>query len=148
MGNAISTDLRRRLVAAYDRGEGTYAEIARLFGVGEATVSRVLRRQRERGSVEPDGHGGGMPARISDEELPALRELVLAAPDRTVEELRREWRRLRKTVLSRSSMLRALRRANLTWKKNGSGHRSKVGWMSTTSGSASSDGPRRSRQSD
>ena len=148
MGNAISTDLRRRLVEAYGRGDGTYSELARLFGVGEATVSRVLRRHRERGTVEPDGHGGGMPARIADEELPALREMVMEAPDRTVEELRREWRRRHKTSLSRSSMLRALRRASLTWKKNGSDHRSRLVWTYTTAGSSSSAGPRASRRND
>lgn len=148
MGNAISTDLRRRLVDAYGRGAGTYAELARLFGVGEATVSRVLRRQRERGTVEPDEHGGGMPARIADEELATLREMVMEAPDRTVEELRREWRRRHRTSLSRSSMLRALRRANLTWKKNGSDPRNKLVWTFTIAESSSSAGPRGSRPSD
>ena len=147
MASPISTDLRRSLVEAYARGEGTYADLARLFAIGPATVSRVLRRQRERGSVEPDGHAGGMPALIADDELPALREMVMSAPDRTVTALCAEWRRVHKSKVSRSSMLRALRRADLTWKKNASDLRSKLGWMCTTDVSASSVGPRRSRRS-
>ncbi|MBK6519172.1 MAG: hypothetical protein IPG04_34795 [Polyangiaceae bacterium] len=44
----------------------------------------MLRRQRERGTVEPDEHGGGMPARIADEDLPHSARMVMEAPDRTV----------------------------------------------------------------
>jgi transposase len=65
--NSLSLDLRRRIVAAYERDEGTYFELAQRFGVGEATVSRLLRRQRELGHVVPEVAGGGFPPRISDE---------------------------------------------------------------------------------
>lgn len=147
MASPISTDLRRSLVEAYARGEGTYAELARLFGIGDATVSRILRRKRERGSVEPDGHGGGMPALIADAELPVLREMVMSAPDRTVTELCAEWRRVHKIKVSRSSMLRALRRADLTWKKNASDRRSRLVWTCMSGESASFVGPKRSRRS-
>lgn len=61
----ISIDLRRRLVQAYrSKQSGTYAAMAALFGVGEATVSRLLRQFRETGDVEYRLKGGNNPRRI------------------------------------------------------------------------------------
>jgi transposase len=113
-------DLRRRIVAAYERNEGTYAEIAKRFGVGEATVSRLLRRKRERGHVEPEAPGGGFPARISDAQLPELVRLVAERPDATLDSLREIWVSRHGGALSRSSLLRSLERAKVTRKKSGS----------------------------
>ena len=56
---ALSLDLRRRIIDAYDNGEGTQARLARRFKVGKATVERLVRLRRETGSVEPRPHGGG-----------------------------------------------------------------------------------------
>ena len=47
------------MVAAYENGLcRSYEEVARMFGVGRATVSRCLRRKRETGDVQykPRGH--------------------------------------------------------------------------------------------
>ena len=49
----LSLDLRRRMVQAYRQGTcKSYEEVAQVFGVGRATVSRNLRRKRETGDVE------------------------------------------------------------------------------------------------
>ncbi|MFY0539472.1 DUF977 family protein [Nannocystis pusilla] len=56
---AISTDLRIRIVEARAQERLTYEQLAERFGVGRATVDRVLRLARETGSVEPRPHGGG-----------------------------------------------------------------------------------------
>ena len=45
---ALSEDLRRRIVNHYKRHSGaTYASTAARFSVGDATVSRLLRLERE-----------------------------------------------------------------------------------------------------
>lgn len=103
---------------AYRRGEGTYRAIAERFGLGEASVNRFLRRHREDGTVERRARGGGMVAKIGQEELPSLRALVAEKPDRTAEELKDEWSRRFGVVMSRSAMVRALQRAGLTVKKS------------------------------
>ena len=54
-----SIDLRLRVIAACKRGVFTELEVAETFGIGEATVRRWKRRERESGSVEPLPHGGG-----------------------------------------------------------------------------------------
>jgi transposase len=115
--NSLSIDLRRRIVARYQKGGVTYAEVAELFEVGEATVSRLLRRAREREDLHPDPIGGGFPPRIANEPLPLLVALVADKPDRTLVELCHEWRARHGTKISAASMGRSLHRAGLTRKK-------------------------------
>ena len=75
----LSIDLRRQLVEAYrSKKSGTYAATAALFGVGEATVSRNLRRFRETGDVRYKPKGGNNPRRV---DLVWLRQHLKANPD-------------------------------------------------------------------
>ena len=144
--NSLSLDLRRRIVAAYERNEGTYAELAQRFGVGEATVSRLLRRQRELGHVVPEAAGGGFPPRISERQFPELLRLVAEMPDATLDQLKDAWRSRHGVDLSRSSMLRSLQRARVTRKKSASGRRSSSAATSKRSASPSSKRSRLSRR--
>src|SRR4051795_12320916 len=68
MPRAYSTDLRERALAACEAGEGRQSEIARLYRIGERTLSGWLRTAREegrraprppRGGRAPAGGGGG-----------------------------------------------------------------------------------------
>ena len=118
MAAPISKDLRRRVVDAYRNGRGTYREVAEIFGVGEASVDRWLRLDRERKDVGPEPHGGGISPRIPAQQYPALAKLVAEKPDRAVVDLRDEWQRRYGVALSRSAMQRALLKAGFTWKKN------------------------------
>lgn len=70
---AISTDLRRRAVEAYERGEGSIPTVAARFAVGEASLGRWLRRKRETGSVERAPRSGGNPRRVTPEGEALLR---------------------------------------------------------------------------
>jgi transposase len=85
---AYSMDLRERVVAACDRGEGTREEIARRFRVGIAWVYRLLQRRRETGSIEPKPHGGGQKPAFDPPAAERLRQAVADRPDATLEELR------------------------------------------------------------
>ena len=78
---ALSMDLRTRIVAAYENGEGTYVEVARRFCVDKTTVYRLLQRKRETGSVAPRRGPRGKPTTFQGERLEALRTLVEEDPD-------------------------------------------------------------------
>ncbi|MBU1221798.1 helix-turn-helix domain-containing protein [Myxococcota bacterium] len=66
----LSIDLRRRIVESYESGKTrTYKETARVFGVGEATVSRLIRKKKETGDVIPGKRGGGPQRKIDLEWL-------------------------------------------------------------------------------
>jgi transposase len=53
MPRACSSDLRERVLAAYEAGEGSQAAVARRFRVGERTLSRWLRAVRAEGRRGP-----------------------------------------------------------------------------------------------
>ena len=105
-------ELRRRIVEAYERKEGTYFQLAQRFGVGEATVYRLLKLKRERGNVRPGASAG-----VAEEELPEFVQLVHEFPRATLEQLKEAWTSRTRRQLSLSSIVRALRRAGITREK-------------------------------
>ena len=117
MASSLSLDLRERILRAYVAKEGGYGTLARRFSVDLKSVRRIVARAKATGSCAPLPHGGGLPPTITDEELPDLRELVAARPDSTAQELADEWSRRKGQVIHRSSMVRALSRAELSTKK-------------------------------
>lgn len=122
MGKGYSKDLRMRAVAAYERGDGTYAEISERFDIGEATLNRWLRLKRETGSVAHRPLGGGNRSVFDSEGLERLVALVEERPDATVAELQAAWNQKYGDGVSRAAVSRALGRAGFTRKKSHSGH--------------------------
>ncbi len=108
-----SMDLRQRIAAAIDHGEGSFREIARRFRVSLSLIARLLRRRRQAGTLEPKPHGGGHPPALDHEGEERLRELVRQHPDATLNELRQRLG----VASSRSALARALERRELTRKK-------------------------------
>ena len=119
---AYSMDLRERVVAACDRGEGTREEIAKRFRVGVAWVYRLLQRRRETGSIEPKPHGGGQKPAFDPPAAERLRQAVADRPDATLEELRESVG----IACGTSAVHRALERLGLPRKKSRSGPPSKT----------------------
>jgi transposase len=109
-----SLDLRQRVVESYENGEGTYEELAEVFGVSLSWVEKLLRRWRETGSIAPKPHGGGRQAKITGKKLERLKALVEENPDATLEELRRKCQ----VEGSIMSVFRALKRLGITLKKS------------------------------
>ena len=95
MPAAASRDLRERAANSYLRGDGTYEEVAEQFAIGTASLRRWVRRMRERGHVEPDGHSGGRASKVPDDALMELRAFVGEDADRTVPEITAQWCRRR-----------------------------------------------------
>lgn len=108
------------MLAAHRSGKSK-PEVAEQFGVGVATVTRLLRLVRESGDVAPRPRGGGNRPKISEDQYGELMELVASQPDATREELCAAWERIYGVSISTAAMGRTLRKADITWKKNGSG---------------------------
>src|SRR5512142_1509380 len=108
-----SMDLRQRIAAAIDHGDGSFRLIARRFRVSLSFIARLLRRRRQAGTLAPKPHGGGHPPALDHEGEERLRELVRQHPDATLDELRSQLG----VPCSRSALARALERLNLTRKK-------------------------------
>jgi transposase len=111
----LSIDLRRRVVEAYRaKRSGTYAETASLFGIGEATVSRLLRRYRETGDVQPKPHASNNPRRV---DLNWLREQLAANPDARIVDRIEAWVAAGGRRVSITTMWLSIRACGWTHKK-------------------------------
>jgi transposase len=107
----LSQDLRERIVAAVDHGEGSRRDIARRFQVDVSCITRLLQLRRQTGSLDPRPHGGGKPPTLDHDGLERLRVLVQERPDATLQEMRQQlglsgsimivWRGLRKLDITR-----------------------------------------------
>src|SRR5215468_480052 len=110
MAEPHSIELRRRLIEAYQRGEGGYIRLARRFSVGEATAKRWVWRFRRDGSVAPLKKGGGQRSEVRQEDLEGI---LARRPDANAGEITAEYNRGRRGRRRRhvSSIKRALYRA-------------------------------------
>lgn len=115
---AYSLDLRQKVVAAYQRGEGTIDEIAELFSVGPTFVKKMLRLHREGSDLSPLPHGGGHTPKLSDKHLQMIRAEIARNNDATAEQLRELLRKRASVEVSQPTISRTLARLNLRRKKN------------------------------
>lgn len=119
MAAPISSDLRARVVAAWEAGEGTQRQIAERFRVGEASVRRWVARKRRTGSLEPsEPDRSGIFRWVDTEGEQLLTELVAKYPDATEEELTTHFRTATGLRPSRSTVHRGLKRLGYTRKKS------------------------------
>ncbi len=119
---AYSNDLRGRVVAAYDAGEGTQEQVAARFAVSLSWVRKLLRQRRATGSIAPRPHGGGRAPAFDEEASRRLREAVRADDDATLAELARAAG----VACCASAVHRALKRRGVTRKKSRGGRPSRT----------------------
>ena len=89
---AFSMDLRERVIAAYDRGDGSTRQLAELFGVSRAWISKLLRLRRERGTIAAIDYRRGPKPRLTDSHIDRICELLAEKPGLTLDEVRRRLR--------------------------------------------------------
>ena len=111
-----STDFRLKVVYAYERGEGSQRQLARVFGVSLGFVQGLLQLYRHTGGVEPKPHGGGNPGKIG-QHLTAVEQLHRQQPDASLAEKCTRLGAATGIQVSRATMSRALRQLGLTRKK-------------------------------
>ena len=87
MAQALSMDLRSRLLAAVDDGMSCRAAAAR-FGVAPSTAIRWQAQRRDTGNFAPRPQGGDMRSRRVEDRGDDILALWEARKDITLEELR------------------------------------------------------------
>lgn len=128
MGAPYSLDLRKRIVDAVERrGDQTIGQIAELFQVNESFVFKLLRQKRQRGDIAPLPRGGGAQAKLNEDHLMILTELVAESPDAELEALREQMKKKTKVEVSISTISRALKALGLSRKKNETRQRGQSG---------------------
>ena len=115
MPRAYSGDLRERVLAAYEAGDGSQAAVARRFRVGERTLSGWLKAAREEGRRAPRPRRGGRPPIGGEREV--LAALVAERNDATLAEYADLLAERAGVRRSPSALCRALRALGLVRKK-------------------------------
>jgi transposase len=119
----ISLDLRERILASYDQGEGSREGIARRYRVSLGMVKKLLQMRRHLGEIGPRYHRCGLrPGKVAAQSQ-AFRQLLQRRPDLTLEELRAA------TALdcTLAAIHYVLQKMGLTYKKRRSGPVNKTG---------------------
>lgn len=126
MAKAYSDDLRRRLLEAHDRGEGSLQELARRFAVSVPWAWKISSQRRRTGQVERVEQRHGSPSRATAEVEARLRHLLREQPDRTLVELQQGLGETEGVHFSTQHLWRLLRRLRLPLKKSHSARRSRI----------------------
>ena len=126
---------RRLVVDAYQRGEGSLAELAGEYDISIPTLREWLSRARQKGDLNART-SPGRPLKLDAAARNALRDLLAVDNDATLPMLAHElWRRTGARV-SRQTIGRALQQLDLTRKKGPSTHRN-AGALRSSSPAAS-----------
>jgi transposase len=114
---AYSTDLRQKIIDAYNNKEGSQRQLAKQFSVSLSFVQSLLRRFRFCGTVEPKPHSGGQSAKLNSEQIVLVAVLVEEDNDAILVELCDRLQQRTGVKISRATMGRITKKLNLTRKK-------------------------------
>jgi transposase len=110
---AFSLDLRERVMAAYDAGEGRSRRLAKRFGVSDRWIRKLIQQRQATGSIAPKEYQRGPKRKLSDRARQRLLTLAADKPDLTLDQLRRRLQ-LRCSLVT---IWRELKKAGFTFKR-------------------------------
>ena len=129
---AYSDDLRRRILQAYEQGEGSEARLAQRFRVSLSYVKKIRRQMRHSGKMERVPHHPGRKPKFTEPVRQQLRHWLEQQPDLTLAELQEQLRRQARLQVSLPSLWTVLGKIGLRLKKVTSRARARHGSQPTT----------------
>ena len=117
MAKAYSNDLRRKLLEAYDRGEGSLRELAERFGVSSPYAWKISAQRKRTGRVERVEQRHGPESKVTETVQQQLRTWVRQQPDLTLLEIQERLWETEGLPVSLSRLWQVLRRLQLRLKK-------------------------------
>jgi len=118
MARAFDDDLRRKFLAAYDRGTDGLKTVALYFGVSHGWARKVAGQRRKTGQAERVRHRPGPASRMTAEIAAYLQAQVARQPDLTLAELQRLLLADRQVRFSIGRLWALLRALDLRLKKS------------------------------
>jgi transposase len=112
----LSQDLRKRIVAARERGAGT-GEVGRRFGVSRKSVERFWNQHCLTGACPPKQVGGYRRSRLEKHDR-RLRRWIAEQPDLTLGELQKRCREQLEIAIGITALWHRLEQLGLSYKKN------------------------------
>lgn len=118
MARPFSDDLRRRILEALERDEGSEPELAVRFGVSYGYVKKIRRHQLRTGQLTRVPHRPGRKPKFSEPIRERLRSWLRQQPDLSLGELRDKLREQAQLGVSRPSLWVVLRQMGLRLKQS------------------------------
>lgn len=115
---AYSLDFRQKIMAVHHEGKTSQRQLAKRFNVALSFVEKLIKQEKETGSIAPKGHAGGSKPKLSDEQRQVVAALVSQNSDATLVELCDQLEERIGIRVSRSTMGRLTQQLKLTVKKN------------------------------
>ena len=112
----LSQDLRQRIIAARERGEGT-GEVCMRFGVSRKSVERFWKAHCLTGVCQPKKIGGYRRSRLAKHDG-TLRHWIAAQSDLTLSELQQRCLKQLKVAIGITALWHRLEQLGLSYKKN------------------------------
>jgi len=112
-----ATDLRERVVRAYEKGDGSIRQLACRYEVSKNSVQAWLDLKRSTGKVTPLPAKGGRVSQLVGFE-DHLEVMVQVHPDYTLAQYCETWLEHQGVAVAESTMCRWLQQQALTLKKN------------------------------
>jgi len=109
----LSLDLRERILASYDREEGTREQVAQRYRVSLGMVKKLLQQRTRTGDIGARHRYSGRKPLIEPSHREQMRTLIGRKPDMTL----REVRQAVKLDCTLPAIHYALRKIGLTYKK-------------------------------
>ena len=135
MAKAYSDDLRRKVLEAHERGEGTLEELAERFSVSLGWVGKISAAYTRTGGMErPPSRKRGRTSKITPEIEQFVKTLVAAQPEATLGELRSRLLQDKQLGTSIGLLWGVLKKLGLRLKKNSA--RRRAGQRASTAATA------------
>jgi len=118
MGKALGDDLRRKLLFAYDQGEGTLEELASRFLVSVGWAKKISAARKRTGQAERLPHKPGRKPHAGIEAQQQVRTWFVQQPDLTLAEVQQKLLSEAGVSLSLPQVWKLLRKLGLRLKKS------------------------------
>ena len=118
MGKPLGDDLRRKLLLAYDQGEGTLEELASRFLVSVGWAKKISAARGRTGQAERVPHKPGRKPRAGTDAQRQVRIWFVQQPDLTLAEVRQKLLAEVAVTLSLPQVWKLLRKLGLRLKKS------------------------------
>lgn len=118
MGKPLADDLRRKLLSAYDQGEGSLPELASRFFVSAGWAKKISAARKRTGQAERVPHKPGRKPRAGAEAKQQVRDWFVQQPDLTLAEVRQKLLAEADVTLSLPQVWKLLGKLGLRLKKS------------------------------
>src|SRR5271157_4640500 len=118
MAKSYADDLRRKLLQAYDRGEGTLEQLAERFSVSVPWAWKISAQRKRSGQMERIEQRRGTSRKVTLAVQERLRGWVQSQPDTTLIELQQKLEKAQRLHVSLGRLWQVLRQMGLRLKKS------------------------------